>query len=470
MTHLRPPNQPLKRACARLAWSLLATLVLAACGAATHEEEPETAGRKATSALALEVFDLAREGGFTPLERPPKVRPPLVRLGRALVFDKVLSGNEDVSCMTCHLTSAGLGDARHLSIGQGGTGLAEDRTHPENTFEPRHAPPLFNMHALDRLFWDGRVEVVTEGGELRFSTPAGDQLTREMQTVFEFGAVSALGMFPVENRLEMRGTDGGENELAAVPDGDFQGVWAALMDRLGEIPQYRLMFERAYPGTEFEDMTFAHASNAMAGFMVSRMAATDTPWDRFLRGDLGAMDGEQLTGAKVYLTAPCAECHSGAALSDDDFHNVVLRQLGPGLGDGPGGRDDFGRERVTGRAADRYKFRSTPLRNVVVTAPFGHAGQFTDLTEFIFHYSNNDQKLRDYDASQLEPLLRDTVLDDNVEDLIALRDPLIVPVDFERAKAEQLTSFMTALTDLRSLVRLRHLAPRRVPSGLSVDR
>ena len=56
------------------------------------------------------------------------------------------------------------------------------------------------------------------------------------------------------------------NELAAIPDDDMRRVWAAIMVRLGAIPEYRKMFEAAYPGTPFEKMTFAHASNAIAGF------------------------------------------------------------------------------------------------------------------------------------------------------------------------------------------------------------
>lgn len=118
-------------------------------------------------------------------------------------------------------------------------------------------------------------------------------------------------------------------------------------------------------------------------------------------------------------------CHGGASLSDeslDNLHNVALAQLGPGTGDGPGGNDDFGRERVTGRPGDRYRFRATPLRNVDLTGPFGHAGQFVRLRDFIDHYSASDVKLRSYDPSQLEPLLRGTILG-NVDDILARRAP-----------------------------------------------
>ncbi len=49
------------------------------------------------------VRELAAARGIVPLPPKPKVRRSLVLLGQALAFDKVLSGNRDISCMTCHL-------------------------------------------------------------------------------------------------------------------------------------------------------------------------------------------------------------------------------------------------------------------------------------------------------------------------------------------------------------------------------
>src|SRR5690606_22425902 len=222
----------------------------------------------------------AAERGITRLERPAAVRNALVQLGQALAFDKELSGNRDISCMTCHLPGLGAGDQRSLSIGQGASGLGLDRIHPDGTFIPRNAPPAFNLHAMNSLFWDGRVFVDPAG---TMHTPAGDKVTGEMQRTFEFGVLSALPLFPVLSRSEMRADTG--NELAAIPDTDEPAIWAALMRRLGAIPQYRRMFEMAYPGQRFEDMTFAHASNAIAGFLTARLAFNNSPWDRFLAGD-----------------------------------------------------------------------------------------------------------------------------------------------------------------------------------------
>jgi cytochrome c peroxidase len=395
------------------------------------------------------------------------VRQALVTLGRALLFDPILSGNRNIACATCHLPAFATGDGKSLAVGEGGFGLGPEREHPDGVFIPRNAPPLFNLGVMNHLFWDGRIERDAFG---RVHTPAGAQITRSMSRVFEFGPASALGLFPVTNRLEMRGQRrfGSSNELAAIPDDSLPDIWDALMRRLGRIPEYRQMFEAAYPGTRFSDMTFAHASNAIGGFMVSQLTFANTSWDRFLRGDDRALTSRQLAGAQTFLTIKCSICHNGATQSDDQFHNVAIAQLGPGEGDGPDGRDDFGRMRVTGSALDKYLFRTTPLRNVELTGPYGHDGAFTTLRSFIEHYSESDVKLRTFDPSPLEARLRGTVIP-TTDAILAQRDTIIAGVVLTPEIVDQLMDYMTALTDpaARDLSRL---VPFRVPSGLPVDR
>ena len=412
--------------------------------------------------LVAEVRALAEDREIGALAGAPFVRQSLFKLGRALAFDKELSGNRDISCMTCHLPSLGTGDARNLAIGQGASGLGLDRTHPDDAFIPRNAPPLYNLHAMDSLFWDGRVSFVD--GEL--STPAGDAITPEMEAVFEHGAISALAMFPVLSREEMRGFGG--NELAAFDDADMSATWDALMVRLGAIPEYRKLFEKAYPGTEFEDLTFAHASNAIGGYIVKTFAMNETPWDAFLEGEDDALSVEQLRGARNFLSARCSICHGGDALSDGDFHNVALAQFGPGVRNGPNLDDDFGRFNVTGTASHRYAFRSTPLRNVELTAPYGHAGQFATLFDFIDHYSESDLKLHAYDDGQIEEIHRATRLD-NADEILATRDPLLDGVVFPEQTIAEVTDFMFALTDPKATELPGWAVPNQVPSGLSID-
>ena len=259
----------------------------------------------------------------------------------------------------------------------------------------------------------------------------------------------------------------GGNELADIKDKTPQQVWKALMARLGKIPEYRRLFEAAYPGTRFAQMNFAHASNAIAGFLIDRFAFNDSPWDRFLAGDDAAMTEQQLLGAKDFMSARCSICHNGSTFSDGKFHNVAVAQVGPGEGDGANGRDDFGRMRVTGRTEDRYAFRSPPLRNVELTAPYGHDGAFTDLRAFVDHYSESDIKLRSFTTGHLEPLLQPT-MQATIEGILATRDPLLQGVVFPAQTIDEVTAFMTALTDPAAR-NLAHVVPATVPSGLSID-
>ena len=278
--------------------ALTLPIVLGACVEDSPLAAPDVvpAFNHLSDSLITEVRTLIAAEGLLPMPNAPAVRFRLVRLGQALAFDKILSGNRDIACMTCHHPSLATDDDRHLSIGQGARGLGEERVHPQNLFIPRNSPALFNMHVLDNLFWDGRVSVA--GGV--FTTPAGPAVTPAMTAVFEFGALSALGLFPVTSREEMRAFSG--NELAAIPDADFTGIRKALMTRLGKIREYREMFEAAYPGTRFEQMTFAHASNAIAGFIIDRLDFNRSPWDRFLAGDNSALTRSQLRGARAFMS------------------------------------------------------------------------------------------------------------------------------------------------------------------------
>ena len=416
-------------------------------------------------ALTALIRQLAVARNVVPLAQPPRVRPTLVKLGRALLFDPILSGNRNISCATCHLPAFATGDGKSLAVGEGGIGLGPEREHPNGVFIPRNAPPLFNLGVMNHLFWDGRIERDAAG---RVHTPAGAQITPQMEQVFEFGPASALGLFPVTNRAEMRGLPESGNELAQIPDEDLPAIWTALMGRLAQVPEYRVMFEEAYPGTPFRDMTFAHAANAIGGFLVSELTLANAPWDRFLRGDDGALTGRQLEGARTFLTLKCSICHNGATLSDDKFHDVAVAQLGPGEGDGLNGHDDFGRMRVTGSMHDQYLFRTTPLRNVELTGPYGHDGAFTTLRGFIEHYSESDIKLRTFDPSPLEPALRGTVIP-TTDAILAQRDTLLNGVVLTPQLVDALMDYMSALTD-NTARNLTRLVPLRVPSGLPVDR
>jgi cytochrome c peroxidase len=438
----------------------------AGAGSRSSRERPI---RSYAAWLVSTVRDHVEAHGIQPLPAPPPVSAELFELGRALAFDKLLSGNRNIACLTCHHPELGSDDDRHLPLGEGGSGLGAERS--GGPIIPRNAPALFNLHAYETMFWDSRVERA-EGGAL--VTPAGDQLTPEMEAVLKFGLVAAQALFPVTSREEMRGLPG-DNEIADVSDGDFQGIWAALMERLAEVPEYVDMFEAAYPSEHFEHMTFAHAANAIGAFEVAAFDSRDSPWERFLAGDDRALSLHQLLGAALFFETGCAGCHQGSRFSDFGHHNTCLVQFGPGKGDGPDGRDDYGRERVTGDPADRYAFRTQPLFNVELTAPYGHTGQFSSLRAYIRHYADPARVVDRYKAKRHvhEKELWDLMVD-NHEALLDGADPALDELGLadRRARANLeirlIEKFLKALTD-PSAKDLDALVPDSVPSGLPVS-
>lgn len=403
--------------------------------------------------------------GAAVVEAADPVDDELYTLGQALFFDKVLSGNRDISCATCHHPTAGTGDDLALSVGVGGTGLARQRS--GGVIIARNAPPLFNLHAYPTMFWDGRIWL--EDGHIQ--TPAGSALTEAQEEVLGHSVVAAQAMFPVVSREEMRGANG-ENELADLVDEDYTGIWRALMGRLGEIPEYVEMFEAAFPSTSFSDMTFAHAGRAIAAFEIAAFERTDSDYERFLQGDDNAMSRRAREGMNDFAEVGCDRCHSGPLLSNFEHHNTALAQFGPGLGDGDNtahdsATDDYGRERVTGNPDDRYAFRTTPLLNVALTAPFGHAGQFATLREFVRHYRDPGDDLRDYS------LARHVDQELPSEELVANQSEVIDRIDrdmrnLDDFETDEMVAFLEALT-ADSARDLTDTIPESVPSGLPLD-
>ncbi len=408
-----------------------------------------------------------RRQGITPLH--PGSTPPAakVRLGQMLFFDKLLGGNRDTACATCHHPRFMSDDGLSLSIGTMGQGLGPDRIKgADRPFVARNATEIFDRGSPDwyTMFWDGRVEVLPTGG---LKTPAKDQLPPGLDNI-----LAAQAMFPVTGRDEMRGDVGDpNNELSAHDDSDFTGIWSDLMIRIMSISEYHQMFRDAYPATPLGSFGFQHAANAIAAFESTAFASTDSPWDRYLAGDRKALSTSAKRGALLFFgRARCAGCHSGNLLTDQDYHNIAVPQLGPGKP--PATPHDFGRGGVTGNLAQRFAFRTPPLRNVTVTGPWMHNGAFTSLEGAVRHHLNPVWSLLHYDPSQLVPELQPTVLRDRqtIIGLLETLDPLArVPVRLSQHEFRDLMAFLESLTS-PTLDRLEAWIPSRVPSGLPVDK
>ena len=395
-----------------------------------------------------------------------RVDPRLADIGRLLWFDTITGLNGDNSCAGCHSPTNGFGDSQPIAIGIDSNGVVgPDRTGPRNQ---RRAPSVVNSGFLPRLMWDSRFESLARDpfdnrAGFLFPPPEGTSLSAEPHLL------AAQAFLPVTERAEAAGF--------AFPGGN-DDIRAEVVRRIDAVPEYRRLFGRVYPELRSgAPLTYEHVAAAIAEFELS-LTLADAPLDRYARGELAALNDEEKRGALLFFgEGRCVQCHSVAGDSNEMFsdfreHVLAVPQLVPLVGNvpfaGPNGDQDLGREAVTGDPADRYAFRTSPLRNVAVQAAFMHDGAFTSLEAAIRHHLDAVSSARAYStAAQGLPwdLAGPTA---PVEPALALLDPLLVrPPALSEADVAALTAFVgRALLDPRAQPgRLRRLVPERLPSG-----
>lgn len=404
------------------------------------------------------------------------VDPQEARLGQLLFYDPILSGNRETACATCHHPAFGTSDGVSLSFGDGGLGLGDTRrVDPANVPEeriPRNSPALFNLgaHEFTVLFHDGRLEADP-------SHPTGIRTPMDADMVIGFDSIlSAQTMFPVLSRDEMAGSYR-ENEIGRlVRQGRITGeggAWDLLAKRVAQNSTYARMFTQHYPHIDAaEQIAFTDISNAIAAFMAFEWRSDSAPFDAMLRGEL-RFDEQAQSGLELfYGSGGCATCHSGPFLSDHSFHVMAAPQIGPGKSATfeTHHRDD-GRFRVTGREVDRYAFRTPSLRNIALTAPYGHAGAHKDLFAFVQAHADPVKGLENYDRGQaILPSYpeNDFVVLDTPDQRRAIAEAVTTPaVQLSKAEVADIVAFLNTLTDPIS-IEGRLGVPETVPSGLPV--
>jgi len=193
-----------------------------------------------------------------------------------------------------------------------------------------NAPTVYNSAFNFRQFWDGRAATLEE-------QVAG----------------------PVHNPLEM-----GSN-------------WAEVAAKLKADPAYRAAFEGLYPG----GVDGASIADAIAIF--ERSLVTPSRFDRYLRGDDGALSEGEKQGYRLFKSYGCTACHQGVNVGGNMYQRFGL--FGDYFADRGGDltQADLGRFNVTGDENDRFRFKVPGLRNVARTAPYFHDGSVSDLGEAV---------------------------------------------------------------------------------------
>lgn len=389
----------------------------------------------------------------------------LIRLGQLLFYDPILGGGREVACATCHHPDHATTDGVALGLGDGGEGLGPDRiANPSNLPEqriPRNAPALFNLGAAEFtvMFHDGRLE--GRPGARRTPFAAGT-------IAHDLPMLAAQALLPLMSPDEMAGHYSESEVSTAVRRGDFGAAWDAIAARVFSLPAYANAF-----ATQSMTESPAPIARALGAFIAAEWRADNSLFDQHICNDepLGQAATEGI--ALFYGKAGCADCHAGRFQTDHDFHAIAMPQIGPGKAARfETHARDTGRERVTGRVEDAYKFRTPSLRNITLTAPYGHAGAYATLESVIRHHLDPVGSLLRFERDQVILAALG-----GSQDFRALDDPAemeritaaneLAPKNLSGAEVAALIAFLNTLTDTRS-IKGRLGVPDRVPSGLKI--
>lgn len=404
--------------------------------------------------------------------------PEKAELGRLLFYDKILSGNRNISCATCHHPSLGTSDGLSLGVGEGGHGLGADRTTGTGDSRiqkrvPRNAPGLWNVGAkrLTFLMHDGRISIDPIYGN-GFNTPAEEWLPQGLETL-----VAAQALFPMTSMVEMAGNVG-ENEVIGAARDRIDATWPIIAKRVRVIPAYGEKFVTAFDDISTpEQVNITHIANALAAFMVQDFTSFDSPFDAFLAGDDNALSAQQKQGMTLFFgEAGCSTCHAGPLLSDHKFHALGLPAFGPGRTRkfDPYVRDT-GRMGESDDLADAYRFRTPMLRNVALTAPYGHNGAYPTLDHMIRHHLDPEAARAAWSPDLLTlpdaPWIAagDFIVQQDRFEMArqaAVRDVFLPPRTDEDIAA--LVAFLESLTGKAAKAQTSTI-PDTVPSGLPID-
>lgn len=253
--------------------------------------------------------------------RAPEIRAlgeQVLALGERLFADPTLSASGVLSCASCHDPGAGFTVRSPTAFGHGG---AQGLRNPVALLDTPHRVSFG---------WDG-------------------------------------GSTDLQERILAPFTDPGEMGNTSL---------AAVLDRIGDVPSYRMAFSMAFGATKPDAPSLARA-------LIAYLEAQprDNRFDRFLTGDTGALSDTEIEGLHLFRTkARCVNCHFGQRLTDDRFHNLRLSSFREPS-------EDLGRYGVTGRMTDIGRFQTPSLRQVANTAPYMHHGLIETL-EGVVHFYN----------------------------------------------------------------------------------
>jgi len=383
-----------------------------ACGDDRQAPAVDAGADAAPDAAVLSMAELAEAAKLSPLPAVPAdttnafaENAKAAALGQMLFFDKSYSG---ALAIGDDGTNGGLGAAGNTgkvacaSCHAAGSDAMDDRrTKPNNVslgtdFGPRNALGIVNAAFYKWTNWAGRFDsqwslplAVVENKKIMDSgrLQVAHMLYAKYRTEYD-----ATFPVPLDPALDPTATDAarfpatGRPKQGTEPDGAWEGMTDADRGIVNRI--------------------YANYGKALAAYM-RKLVSRNAPFDRFVAGDHGAISLSAQRGLKIFL-ASCVSCHSGPNFADDDFHTLGVPQTGPRVPATDNGRfqdvpplltsafntngtfsDDTTTGKLTGlaqNAAQTGQFRTKSLRNLSLSGPFMHSGQFATLEEVVAFY------------------------------------------------------------------------------------
>lgn len=401
------------------------------------------------------------------LGRP--VNRPLANIGRLLWFDTITGLNNDNTCAGCHSPTNGFGDTQSIAIGIDNNGIVgPDRKGPRNM---RRTPMAINTAFYPNLMWNSRFRSLSGDP---FDPSAGFLFPKPEGTSLSYlpDLLTAQAFIPPTERTEVVGM---------AFHGDHDAIRAAVLNRLNNTPAYRRLFALIFPTVKYgAPITFTMFGQAIAEFEFT-LTFANAPVDRYARGERTAMTAQQKKGALLFFgQAGCVTCHAVGGASNEMFsdfqdHDIGVPQIVPivtnNIFDGSHANQDYGRQEITNDPNDRYKFRTSPLRNIAVQAAYMHNGAFTSIRAAIQHHLDVVASAENY-SPELQSLASDLCGPMGpLAPVLQRIDPLLnTPIRLSSAQLSQLVEFVRfALLDPRAKPEnLRALVPPSVPSGRPV--
>lgn len=328
---------------------------------------------------SLDFFRFPEATNLQKIPQDPKnlLTPAKVELGRHLYHETALAINPRVkkslmtySCASCHHVEAGFQACLPQGIGEGGLGYGSigegrqsDPSYRESDLDvqPLRSPSTLNVAYQQNMLWNGQFGAtgVNQGTESKWTKDTPKETNVLGFEGVETQAIAGMGV----HRL-------GSNE------GLFRNS------------TYRKLFQLAYPDLgENDRYSVLNIGLAIAAYERT-LLATEAPFQRWLRGEKGALTDDQKKGALLFLgKGNCVQCHTGPALNSMAFYALGMPDLGGSRvhNISPDLPDHKGRGGFTGKAEDMYKFKVPQLYNLRDSPFFGHGANFRTVREVILY-------------------------------------------------------------------------------------